>query len=177
VRQVGLTANDIDLVNVAFPDTLAAFKSGAVDAAYVPEPFASQASRAGVAGVFGTGVPSSFYTVGLVYSGRFMRERPEAAMSTMQALVRAARDLRGDGFRRPENLAVLAAHTHLPPEAFASLGSFDLEPNLSPDADTLRDMQQVYMDLGVLNYREPLPLDRLMDASFSAQAAAALAQP
>jgi len=85
----------------------------------------------------------------------------------MVALVRAARDLRGEGFKKPENLAILSGHTHLPVPAVEASGAIDFDPDLRPDSDILLDMQRVFMELAVLSYSTPMPIERIADSSFS----------
>src|SRR4051812_36733343 len=96
LRDVGLDARDVELVNLSLADTVAAFSSGAIDAAYLPVPFSAQAEQLRVAGPLG-GVHTDGagpLTVGLLLRGEFARVSPGAARATMVALVRAARDLR-----------------------------------------------------------------------------------
>jgi NitT/TauT family transport system substrate-binding protein len=169
LRDVGLDARDVELVNLSLADTVAAFSSRAIDAAYLPVPFSAQAEQLRVAGPLG-GVHTDGagpLTVGLLFRGEFARVSPGAARATMVALVRAARDLRGDGFKKAENLAILSAHTRLPEPAVEASGPIDFDPDLRPDSDILLDMQRVFMELGVLSYSTPMPIERIADPSFS----------
>ena len=48
---------------------------------------------------------------------------------------------------------------------------YDFDPNLTPDITTLTDMQQVFIDEGVLRFASPITPDRWADDSFVKHAA------
>ncbi len=171
LREEGQSVTGVELVNLTFPDTVAALKNGAIDAAYLPPPFSTEAAAQGSASPFGKTRTSGFQTVGVLYSGRLIVERPAAARAVMLGLVRAARELSGEHFAQPENLAILSAHMRVPVPDLLASGALDFDRDLRPESDTLLDMQRVFMDVRALAYQAPLPFERLADPSFSTYAA------
>jgi NitT/TauT family transport system substrate-binding protein len=173
LRDGGVNITDVDLVNLNFPDTMVALRSGAIDAAYLPVPFSTDAIKTGIAVRLGGVLEEEAgpFTVGVIFGSGFVADRPAAGRALMLALVRAARELRGQGYRTPENLAILNGHVRVPVAALEASGSIEFTPDLHPDTDTLLDMQRVWMELGALSYSTPLPIERLADSSFSTHAA------
>src|SRR5439155_906886 len=55
LRPAGLDLKDIDMVNMGFPDMVAAFASGAIDAGFPSAPATTQIRAAGTADFFGGG--------------------------------------------------------------------------------------------------------------------------
>jgi NitT/TauT family transport system substrate-binding protein len=166
LRQSGVDLKDVELTNLTNPDMVAAFKNKAVDAAHIPAPFTTEILREGTGEILSPGGPVGSAITGMLYSERFM-QRPSAARSLMVALVKAGRDMRGPGYKSEENLAILNKYTKVPVETLRTMDPYDLDANLAPDADTVVDMQQTYMQQGLLNYAQPLPLSQLVDSSFS----------
>ena len=82
-------------------------------------------------------------------------------------LVRAARDLQGPRFKSDDNLAILNKYTKLPVESIRAGDAPSFRSDLAPDAETVLDMQLVYMSEGLLTYSTPLTADQLIDGSFS----------
>jgi NitT/TauT family transport system substrate-binding protein len=174
VQPVGLTLNDFDVVDLGFPDAVAALSSNAVDAAYLPEPFKSQAVRQGIATVIARPENIGHSPVVTLYSQKLIAEKPEIAKAAMVALVRGARDLQGDGAKAEENLASISKYTKLPLDTLQSMDLYTYDPDLTPDTDMIMGMQQMLMGTGLLDYSNPLPAERLIDVSFSQYAAAQL---
>src|SRR5579884_218862 len=174
LREAGLSLRDIEIVNMPFPDMVAAFKSGAIDAAFPPAPFTTEILRDGTADIFGGPIRPGASAVGILYGALFMQERDASARRFFVALVRAARDLQGDGYYRDEHLRAYAKYTNLALDTLRQIDRYDFHPDLRPDTETLLDMQRVFLEAGILTYSPPLPAERIVDESYSRAAVAQL---
>jgi NitT/TauT family transport system substrate-binding protein len=174
LREANLTVRDIDIVNMPFPDMVAAFKSGAIDAAFPPAPFTTEILRDNTADNFGGPIRPGASAVGTLYGVGFMRDRDAAAKRFFVALVRGARDVQGDRYYSEENLEVFSKYTRLGVDVLRNIDQYGFDPDLRPDTETLLDMQRLFLDAGILTYSPPLPAERIIDESYSRAAAAQL---
>ena len=108
LEKAGLTANDITVVTMSFPQQVTALSNGAIDIALPAEPAVTEAVR-----VTGAKIVANDYDVYpyhqvavLLYGGRFMKEKPETARGFMRAFLRGVRDhndaLKPDGWLRDD---------------------------------------------------------------------------
>jgi NitT/TauT family transport system substrate-binding protein len=174
LREANLTLRDIDIMNMAFPDMVIAFKSAAIDAAFPPAPFTTQIIRDGSAENFGGPIRPGASAVGTVYGTSFMRDHDAAAKRFFLAIVRGARDLQGDRYYSDENLEILAKYTRLGVDVLRNIDQYAFDPDLKPDVDTLMDMQRLFMEAGILVYSPSLPPERVADDRYSRAAAVQL---
>ena len=170
LRPAGLDLKDIQMVNMGFPDMVAAFSSQAIDAGFPSAPATTQIRNAGTADFFGGVTAPGASAVGVTYGGPFLKNRPEVGRRLLAALIKGARDVQGNNYFAPENLAAYAKYTATPVETLKGMDAYDFDPNLTPDIATLADMQRVFIAEGV-QQGEPIPTERFVDSSF-VQAAA-----
>lgn len=170
LRSAGLKLKDVEVVSLGFPEQVIAFQNKAIDAAFPSAPATTQIKNAGTADFFGGVTEPGASAVGVTFGGPFIKNRPEVAQRVMVALVRGARDVQGQGYFSPENLAAYSKYTATPVETLRGMDPYAFSPNLEPDVKTLQDMQQVFITEGVLNLREPLPASRYVDDTFQQQA-------
>jgi NitT/TauT family transport system substrate-binding protein len=94
MKSVGGTYEDVEKVYLGFPQHIAAYENGAIDASITTEPTVSAIVSAGKA-VRLTG-NDAFYpnaqTAVILYSGVFAKERKDVAARFMKAYLRAVRD-------------------------------------------------------------------------------------
>ena len=93
-KKGGHSFADMETVFIGFPQQVAAFKNGAIDASIMIEPFATAIANAGDAVRFAS--TEDFYPndqIGMVFfSERFIKERRDVSTRFMKAYVRALRD-------------------------------------------------------------------------------------
>jgi NitT/TauT family transport system substrate-binding protein len=174
LREANLSLRDVDMVNMPFPDMVAAFKSSAIDAAFPPAPFTTQILLDGSADNFGGPIRPGAAAVGTVYGTAFMREHDAAARRLFAALVRGARDLQGPRYYSDENLEIFSKYTRLGVDVLRNIDQYGFDPDLKPDAETLMDMQRLFQEAGIIVYNPPLPPERVVDETYSRAAAAHL---
>jgi NitT/TauT family transport system substrate-binding protein len=166
LRDGGLTLGDVEIINLAFPDQVQAFKQGAIDAAIPPAPFTEQIRRDGTADYFGGPFTPGSSSVGIVYGPSLLKDRADVGRRLMAALIKASLAIQGDAIKSDENLAIFSKYTRIPVETLRTMDPYDFAPDLAPNVQSLMDMQQVFIEQGQLKLAAPLPADRWSDDSF-----------
>jgi NitT/TauT family transport system substrate-binding protein len=114
-------------------------------------------------------------TAALVYSERFIAERPDVARRWMVANLRGIRDL-ADWTRRGQPLdeiaAILARNTRLPPELVTKVNWLPLNPDGYLNTEAIEADQRQLLEWGAI--RELIPIEVLVDHQFVDYAVAQL---
>ncbi len=177
LQPAGLTLKDVEGVNMAFPDMIAAFKNKSIDAAIPPAPFSTQIANDGLAEIPAFGhLKPHVSGVGVVFGPRLLREKPELGQKLMAALVKGARDIQGDKFYDPKNLEIFSKYTKQKVQQLKDMPSYNYRRDLAPDVETYQNMQKAFIQAGLLSYSEPLPTDKVVDDRFVRFAAQKLGQ-
>ncbi len=178
LAKYGMTTKDVDLTPLGFAEQLVAFKNGAIDAGFLPEPLATTVKLAGDAALnqpeagIGEGIPTTFVFYGL----HFMHDRPKVALAFLRALVRGARDAQGDYSKNPAIAAMIATETKLKPEAVEQSTPYLVDPDLdiAKFETKLRAEEDIHRKNGRLTYDHPLDFSKVIDATLVHEAAAAV---
>jgi NitT/TauT family transport system substrate-binding protein len=177
-RKYHLALKDMNVLPLGFAQQLVAFKTGAIDAGFLPEPLSTSAQLAGSAvlnkpdaGV-GEGTATTFVFLGT----KFMRGRPRVALAFLRALIRGARDAQGDYLKNPAIAESIAKQTGIKLEAVERATPYAIDPNLdiARFVANLRQQEAVHRERGELNYQGELAFDKVVDGSLVKQAAAGL---
>lgn len=94
LEKAGLKPSDVDLVSLGFPQQVIALANGAIDVALPAEPMTTEAVAKG----YGVKVVTDdeifpYHQIAVIfYSGKFSKERPDAARRFMKAFIRGVRD-------------------------------------------------------------------------------------
>jgi NitT/TauT family transport system substrate-binding protein len=112
--------------------------------------------------------------VGVTFGGPFLKNHPETATNLVAALIRGARDIQGDAYFAPENLQAYAEYTATPIDTLKSMDPYAFDRNLTPDQNTLLDMQRVFIAEGVLSQPQPIPTEQIVDPTLVQRAVAQL---
>jgi NitT/TauT family transport system substrate-binding protein len=174
LREGGLSLRDVDVVNLSFADMVAGFRSGAIDAALPAAPFSAEILRDKTASIFGGPIRPGASAVGTLYGPSLRQERSAVADRFFAALVRGARELRGERYYSETNLHTFAKYTGLAVDVLREMDRYDFDPDLRPDVETLMDMQRLFLEGGVLRYPDLLPAERIVDDAYSRAAAGQL---
>jgi len=176
LEKYGMGIDEVEEVNLGFPEMSIALKNKGVDAAIMPDPFAATVIGRGDAALL---LPEARVGIGdlstvVFFSGEFMRQRPEVGVRFLRALLRAARETQAAYNKDPALAALLAKVTKLSVESIerSTPPGFDPTLDIGKFSASLRNQERVYMALGRLTYASPLPMDRLIDARFIHEAGA-----
>jgi NitT/TauT family transport system substrate-binding protein len=177
-KKYGLTLKDMNIVTLGFAEQLVAFKNGALDAGFLPEPLATTVQMGGSAVLDrpDAGVGAGTITTFVFFGTRFMHDRPKTALAFLRALIRGARDAQGPYLKDPAIAASIAEQTGLKVEAVERSVPYAIDPNLdiAKFVDQLRQQETVHRENGELNYRGPLSFDQMIEANLVRAAAASL---
>jgi ABC-type nitrate/sulfonate/bicarbonate transport system substrate-binding protein len=175
----GLTVNDADLVEIGFAEMMAAFANKAIDAAMLIEPFTTLVVERKVA-VRWKGVedyyPFKAQNGVIMYSEKFMRQRPDAARRWMIGYLRGVRAYR-HALATGEDLdtiyAIIAKHTDVKDRTlYPKMQPTDLAPDGRIEIRSLEWDQDWFIKLGL--QRERADLTKLIDYQYIDHAAAQL---
>lgn len=177
-RKYHMDYKSLNVTVLGFAQQFVAFKNGAIDAGFLPEPLSATAQMEGVAALdtADAGVGTGTITTFVFFGTKFMREKPKAALGFLRALVRGARDLQGAYLQDPAIAAAIAKQTDLKIEAIARATPYALDPDLdiAKFESQMRDQETVHREHGELNYQGQLAFDKVIDASLVHKAAASL---
>jgi NitT/TauT family transport system substrate-binding protein len=166
LRDQGMVLEDLNVVYMPFPDMVTALGGGSVDAASLIEPQATTVSKREFGTILVPSPRPGNQTTVIFYAKRFVEERPDVARRWMVAYLRGIRDLTGDGWRSPENLAIMSRATNLPADLIEESVAPYWDPNGGLNRDDLAAQQRFYQDRGHLQYRDLLAIDTLVDQSW-----------
>ena len=163
----GLTINDIDLQVLPFPDAVAALQSGAVDAAMVGEPLATQAEKDGIAVRLASSFPvQDVQPTTVIGNQNWLTDHPDQAEAFVTGYMRASKLLAEGGLDDPTVQAIIEKYTGVPAELVAE----SVPPVFSADGliayDGLSKLQSFFRDRGQLEYDNDLDPHSLADETF-----------
>jgi NitT/TauT family transport system substrate-binding protein len=167
LRKNNMVFDDVNVVYMPFPDMVTALGGGSIDAAAsIIEPQATTALRRGFAEILDPAPRPGSQTTVIFYAQRFISERPELARRWLVAYLKGIRDLVGEGWRRPDNLAIMSKATGLASDLIEESVAPYWDPDGRLNRDDLADQQRFYMERGSLQYRDLLPIESLVDDSW-----------
>jgi len=174
LAKANLSLSDVDVLNLGFADMVTGFKNKSIDAAIPSAPFTTQISNDKSAAIPDYGhLTPGVSGVGTIYGAHLLKQDPSFGKKLMTALVMGARDVQGDNARSADNIRILAKYTKLPVDTLQTMALYDFKPDLAPDSQTYQNMQQSFIQAGILKFPQPLPADKVVDDSFTKAAAAA----
>lgn len=172
LERAHLTIRDVDLENIGNPDIPAALKSGSVDAALAAPPYSVQALKAGDATVLATDLTPGLMTVAFVGSGKFIKERPQAAERFVLALTEAARLMQGKDYYSKPNMDAYMKYTTSTEAALKAAKPAVYDPNMIIPLKGLADVERVHRENGRTDYDKPIDLKKVVDTKFVDEALA-----
>jgi NitT/TauT family transport system substrate-binding protein len=175
LQQGGLSLNDVNLVEMPFPDMVAALQNKKVDGAIEVQPFIGRLEADGTARMAFTagqtfpGTPQLM----LLYGAGFIKNQPDAARRFMVAFLRAQRDqwrILEKGQGNPDDIyqVLQKAISLSSPQVFQALVKSDnlggIDPNGGMDTHVLDEMQDFFLKAGSQQAR--VDSAKLVDPSF-----------
>ncbi len=167
----GVDIKQMTVKELAFPAMLAALTSGAIDAAYIIEPYLSRVLHDKIAVEFGNAVEVSgakgSIAVPLVYSEDFCAKR-DVAQSFMNAYIRGVRaynDAFLHGKDKDKIQEIMARRAGVSIDVIRNTYPAGLDPNQDIDLDSIRDMYKFFLDNKFIT--AGAHLDKLVDLSFA----------
>jgi NitT/TauT family transport system substrate-binding protein len=170
----GLSILDVKMSKIGNPDMKAALKSKAIDAALTGSPYAYDIIKQGYAVPLVKDMTPGAMTVVFVFSGKFMKERPEVAKKFMVALLKGSRAMQGNKFLDAANIAGYMKYQKASEEAIRKGTSMLYDPNLEIKMESLADIERTHMKNGRLTYSTPIEKSKVAEAAFQKYAVSVL---
>lgn len=164
--QGGLDFEEVNIEHISFPDQVPALASGAVAAAVPVEPFATQAVEQGAAFRPYERPDTPPQPAAILHANSdWIESDREAAEAFMGAFAAASRDIAENGYYSEESLAAIVNWTEEDAEV-VSAGREPIQPgDLAVDLDQWSEYQDFFLELGSLDYDEPIDVAELWDFS------------
>lgn len=178
LESAGMSFSDVNLTRLGFPEMLVGLRTHGIDAAVVAEPFAQFAQEQKIATIMmkESEAGDGDLTTMVLMSGKFLRERRPLAVRYLQGIIAGTRDLQGDTWKSPENVAIIANYLKLDPKVVrdAPLPIFD--PTIDIEARFASLERQEAMDRRnhYLDYAQPLDRAAVIDGSVAREAVATM---
>lgn len=164
LHKVGLSAKDVELVNLGHPDMPSALANGSIDAAFSNPPFTTNMIADGVGVQFSVPVAGTNAT-GVIFGGRFTTD--PRAQKLFNCLSEGARDLANGAGHSDENAAIIADATGQETATVKDQPLYSWLPNLAPQTEQLSAMQKSWIDLKALELDQPLEPEKYVNTSFA----------
>ncbi len=170
MRSGGLTIKDVDYQVVAFADVPAALQNGAIDAAMLGEPIATQAESQGLIVRIADNFVTNFQVTSVYFNPDFPKNKPQAAQNFLVAFLKGCRDLQGDGWKKDENAKIVEKYTKVAADVIKRAATPTCEPNGQIHVDDFMKLQQFFIDRGQLTTAKPIDFKSLVDTSYAQSA-------
>ena len=170
LKDAGLTVKDIEIVNLANPDMPLAIEKSSVDASLTGSPYSDQILAGGKGVLLAQDMAPGAMTTVYMYSGKFIKERPDVAKRFMIALVQGARALQGSKYLDPANMKGYLRYVTSTEQAIRKGTPQVYDPDLKVYIDSIKNMEEIFRWAGWTNYTTEIPQEKMADASFAANA-------
>ena len=158
----------VERVDIAAPEHVKLLANKQVDAVITAEPFGVVAERQGVGKrVFVSDrikALERLQVAVIMFSGKFIRERPNVGRDFLAAYVKGARFYNQYGPKSDEVIGVLTKHVRVTPEDIRASMPFYLSPDARPVVESLAAQQEWYVKMGMVKQR--VPMEKVVDLSF-----------
>jgi hypothetical protein len=137
-----------------------------VDAGLMPDPFSTVAREQDAAAVLVANPTPELLVTMLQFGPTLLaREREPAAQAFLRALRRAGNELVDpQQIMTDENIAIWVKYTNVQEALIRKTSTYRFARDLAVDAASLLDQQRYLLQQNRLEYDQPLPEDRLVDA-------------
>ena len=146
---------------------LTALKSNRVDIAFLTAPFSQQAIDQNLAVEFGDAreIYGTETQAAIVFGPNLLEKNKQAGVAFMRAMVRATNEMKGDYRNDDRIVRAIAAEMKSPVELIKAAPPNTMTLDFNPQ--TILSMQQMFFDTGkILSYKDPLPLDQIVNHTF-----------
>ncbi len=180
LRPAGLRVDDVEIVEMGFPDQVPAFAARNIDATVIPEPFETRLADQGLATVYQHSheIYPGFQVAEVMYGATFAQEQPDVARRFMTAYLRGVRVyndgfVKGDAAARQVTIAALIQNTPVKDAAlYDRMALTALDPDGRINVTSLAADQDYWLASGAQQTR--IDLNALVDYSFADAAVQAL---
>ena len=166
LQQGELDFDDVEVLGVGFREVAPALESGSLDAGILGEPLATLAEDQGLIARLSEDFIDGFTPTMIYYNKEWAQANPELAKGFVKAYLRGARDLNGDAWNDPENLAIVEQFTGVPADVVARANRSYHDPNGALPLDDLLELQSFFRAQGQLSYEQDIDLAPFVNSSY-----------
>jgi NitT/TauT family transport system substrate-binding protein len=177
LQQGGLDFPDVEVLGVGFREVAPALENGALDAGILGEPLATLAEDQGLVTRLTQDFIDGFTSTVIYFNKDWATAHPDLAQGFVKAFIRGARDLNGDLWNDPANLAIIEKYTNVPAEVVARANRSYHDPNGVVPLEDLMELQRFFKAQGELSYTEDIDLSRFINTAYAEAAVAELGGP
>jgi NitT/TauT family transport system substrate-binding protein len=171
LQEAGLSVLDVEVVQMPPADMVQALENGAVESAWLLDPYWSGPSQDPDFVLLAAQPPSEPFG-GLFFGRRLLEEERDVGVAFVRAVIRTINThLDGDYQQDAEVMADMAEVTGAPVESL--LGTPALAFDWELREGTTTRLQQFFIDAGIIDRDEPLPEADVVDRSFYLEAVGA----
>jgi NitT/TauT family transport system substrate-binding protein len=167
----GLGMDDVEFVQLPFPDIPAAFSNRVVDAAFTIEPAVSVIRAQNTAVQIAPDWLQGAQETVLMAGPSFLRDRP-LADAFLRVYLRGVRALQSEGMT-PETAALVERYTRVSADLVLRMRAPYVDPDGRVNWDSLMDQQRFYMARGSATYSDPIDIQQALSEDGPRQAALA----
>jgi NitT/TauT family transport system substrate-binding protein len=175
LKRGGLSYGDVEIIDLAFPQHMAAYTNKGIDASVTNEPTVTLSARAGVAvRVAGNDeIYPNQQTAVVLYSEEFMKSRPEAALKFMRAYIKGVRDYNDalrdgkmDGPNADEIISILTQTTEIKDrDIYRQISPNACNPDGTVNIDSLKKDLAFFKEQKLIE-KDGISADSVVDHSF-----------
>jgi NitT/TauT family transport system substrate-binding protein len=169
----GLTPSDVDVIELPFPDAVAAMANGVLDASLIGEPNAVLGEQNGTLVRLSEDFIDNFQVTAVYFDASFAEKNRPAVEAFLAAYLRGARDLEGEGYRAPENLTILEKYTKIPAATIAASRVPYHDPEGRIHVEDFQKLNDFFVAQGVA---PALDMTSMVDPSYAEAARRILAE-
>jgi NitT/TauT family transport system substrate-binding protein len=172
----GYTVKDVQVVAVGSSEALIGMQQGGVDGSVLVTPFWKEAEKSGIAKFFpGTGYSLASY----IMSTDLIKKQPDVAKAILRAVMRTQRTyLQGNYHNDPRVVAAISKAISAPETTITASNALVFTKDMlytKAAEQTMQDDQAVWLEAGgIVEYKQPIPLDRVNDLSLAKDVLAGL---
>lgn len=165
LQKSGVSLSQVSVTNLAGPAMVTALQNGGIQGAYALSPFyAPLLTDPKFEQVTGTPLAVGVFEM----STSFIQQKPQVAEAIMRALIRTDRTWLGPNYRsEPDVMSIIAAWLGVPAATIDKNPAVVFSTDLStePLSTLVPEIQQMWISLGVLQYKRPLTINQVIDPS------------
>lgn len=177
LQQGELGFDDVEVLGVGFREVAAALENGSLDGAILGEPLATFAEDQGLIARLSEDFIDGFTPTVIYFNKEWATANPELAKGFVKAYIRGARDLNGESWYDPENLAIIEGATGVPVDVVERANRSYHDPNGAVPLADLMELQDFFRAEGQLNYEEDIDLAQYVNTSYAQAAVEELGGP
>jgi NitT/TauT family transport system substrate-binding protein len=174
LQQGGLDFDDVEVLGVGFREVAPALENGSLDAGILGEPLATLNEDQELVARLTEDFISDFTSTVIYYNKEWATANPELAQGFVTAYIRGARDLNGDLWYEPENLAIIEKFTGVPADVVSRANRSYHDPNGEVPLEDLMELQSFFRAQGELSYDADIDLAPFINKSYAEAAVAEL---